>query len=330
MHIKRKTFALIIIVTFLLGFVLGMVCGKMSEHAAQGPQETTASLPEIVTVPEQTSEEIGRLPQCTVEMIDCGQADAILIMTENCAILIDAGEDRDAPDIIETLDRYGITKLDMFVCTHPHADHIGGAQTIVEKYEIGTILMSPTGHTSKLYKNLLEAIDNKHMMIDAAKPGRSYDFDKAHFEVIAPVESYKDLNDNSVVMIMSYGDTDFLFTGDAENQAEGDFAGSLPDIEILKSGHHGSDTSSSQFLLDDIHPETAIISCGTGNSYEHPKQETLDRYEKMGIRYYRTDLQGDIRIVTDGVDYGIITEKHADPEEMKIGADTAAKRSQTR
>ena len=258
---------------------------------------TTVTLPAIVDATKAID----------VVVIDCGQADSIIIDAGSQVALIDAGEEKDAAEIIEALDARGITTIDLLVATHAHSDHIGGMQTIVEKYDIKNILMSPTGHTSKTYENLLLAIQGKGLMVDKANPGDVYSIGEMKLEVIAPVEYYDDLNNSSVVIIGTYGDVDFLFTGDAEQEAEADFIGNVRDVEILKSGHHGSDTSSSDLLINTATPEIALISCGEGNKYGHPKQSTLDKYENAGMTTYRTDIHGTITVTTDGVTYEIST-----------------------
>lgn len=246
---------------------------------------------------------------CEIRVIDCGQADSILIHSGEYDILVDAGEKRDANAIINVLDNKGIKDIDLLVATHPHADHIGGMETIVEKYDIKNILMSPTGHTSSLYENLLLAIDSKGYTINAANVGDEYRYGDIILTVIGPFTSYDDLNNNSVVMTMSFGDTDVLLTGDAEMQAEKDYVQYVKDIDILKVGHHGSDTSTSDNLLDVANPEVALISCGVNNKFGHPCQETLDKLNDRGIEIFRTDTSGDLIVRTDGINYTIETKE---------------------
>lgn len=246
---------------------------------------------------------------CDIIFIDCGQADSILFHGNEFSVLIDAGEKRDAKEIIEVLDEYNIEHIDLLVGTHPHADHIGGMKTIIENYSIGEILMSPTGHTSKLYENLLLAIQDKGMTIQTSNVGDVYKFGDLELEVICPKEKSKNLNDNSVVLLAKFGDTDVLLTGDAEVGEEVDYLPLVRDIEILKVGHHGSDTATTDELLNSCKPEEAVISVGTDNKYNHPYQSTLDKLSKRGINIYRTDLDGTILIKTDGKDYEILKEK---------------------
>ena len=252
---------------------------------------------------------IDNLGVCEIRVIDCGQADSILIHSGEDVVLVDAGEKKDAKAIKEVLDSKDITEIDILVATHPHEDHIGGMQTILQSYEVKKLIMSPTGHTSKLYENLLLEIDSQGMMIDGAKPGQIYTQGDIKLEVIAPCDKYSELNDNSVVIIASYGETDILLTGDAEVNAEEDFIEYVRDVDILKVGHHGSDTSTSEELLNVAKPEYALISCGVDNKYGHPKQVTLEKLSKNNIYVLRTDLSGDLIVRTNGSTYSIETEK---------------------
>ncbi len=243
---------------------------------------------------------------CEFRVIDCGQADSILIHLKDYNVLVDAGEEKDAAAIRKVLDNLGIKKIDILIGTHPHADHIGGMQSIVENYDIEKIIMSPQIHTSKTYENLLEAIDKKSYTVTLPNIEKVYELGKLKLKIIGPCKDYEELNDDSVVAIATFGDIDMLLTGDAEFQAEKDYVDYLDDsIEILKVGHHGSDTSTSDNLLNIIKPEVGLISCGEGNSYGHPKGETLQKLVNNNIKVYRTDLIGDIIIKTDGINYTV-------------------------
>lgn len=258
--------------------------------------------------------ELGSLLQ--VKMIDCGQADSILLHTDKYNILIDAGEQKSATAIKKAIDNLGIKKIDLLIGTHPHSDHIGGMQTIVESYDIGTVMMYPTEHSTQTYTKLLEAISNKGCDTIKATPGNEYNYGDIKITVLGPSKTYDDLNDNSVVVLASFGDIDVLLTGDAGMESEKDYIEYIPgEVEILKVGHHGSETATSDNLLDTINPEMALISCGEDNKYGHPTQEVLDKLSKRGIDTFRTDLLGDITITTNGKQYTIETEKYG---EVKI------------
>lgn len=244
-----------------------------------------------------------------IRVIDCGQADSILLHLENYNILIDAGEEKAATAVRKVLDNLGISKIDLLVATHPHADHIGGMQKIVENYDIDSVMMYPTEHNTQTYQNLLIAIRDKGCNTIKAVPNNEYSYDNLKIKVLGPTKTDNDdLNNNSVVLLASFGNTDILLTGDASMEEEKDYIDSITDtIEILKVGHHGSDTATSDNLLDTIKPEIAVISCGVNNKYGHPTEEVLNKLDKRGITTLRTDLSGDIIITTNGTDYTVET-----------------------
>ena len=257
-----------------------------------------------------------------MRVIDCGQADSILLQAGDSVILVDAGEDRRATDIMDVLDNEGIKQIDLLVATHPHADHIGGMQTIIENYDVVEALISPATHTSKTYENMLVALDNEGCDVYSAAVGVKYEYDGLELTVIGPCKDYGDLNNNSVVLIAKYGDVDVLLTGDAEMKAEKDYVEYIYDMDILKMGHHGSSTSSSDNLLDIMKPELALISCGTDNDYGHPHKETIEKLNKRNIPMYRTDLSGDLIIRTDGESYTFDTEYDG---EVSVGLNSSDK-----
>lgn len=244
-----------------------------------------------------------------IRVIDCGQADSILLHLENYNILIDAGEEKAATAVRKVLDNLGISKIDLLVATHPHADHIGGMQKIVENYDIDSVMMYPTEHNTQTYQNLLIAIRDKGCNTIKAVPNNEYSYDNLKIKVLGPTKTDNDdLNNNSVVLLASFGNTDILLTGDASMEEEKDYIDNITDtIEILKVGHHGSDTATSDNLLDTIKPELAVISCGVNNKYGHPTEEVLNKLDKRGITTLRTDMSGDIIITTNGTDYTVET-----------------------
>ena len=286
----------------------------LNETTPEIQDNDTPSSSSTITTPNQEGDLSEGLPECKIIMIDCGQADSILLTSDYFNVLVDVGESRDAADIRETLDSLGINKLDMVIATHPHADHIGGMQTIVENYNIDKLIMSPVGHTSKTYEKLVASIAEQNISVEKAEVNKVYNIGDLKLTIIGPCDTYnEDLNNNSVVAIASYGEIDILLTGDAEVLAEKDYTKNLGDynnkIEILKSGHHGSDTSSSDNLLDNINASVALISCGVGNKYGHPKAETLNKYTERGMEVYRTDIHGDITITTNGTNFVVEAEK---------------------
>lgn len=252
------------------------------------------------TLPTSPSGEPGAL---TVHYIDVGQADCELLMINGSAMLIDAGNNADGDMVVDYLKEQGITRLDYVVGTHPHEDHIGGMDDVIDNFEVGTVIMPEAETNTKTFEDVLDAIDAQGLSITTPVPGDSYDFGGIQFTILAPNgQSYSSLNDYSVVIRLVNGQDSFLFTGDAETTSEKEMLkNGLPlQSTVLKVGHHGSSTSSSEDFLNAVSPTYAIISCETGNDYGHPHQETLDRLQAHNISYFRTDTQGTIIASSDG------------------------------
>ena len=239
-----------------------------------------------------------------VNYIDVGQGDSIFIQLPNKeTMLIDAGEAYEVDNVINYLNNLGITKIDYAVGTHPHTDHIGGLEEVINTFDIGSIYMPRASSTSKTYEDLLTTISNKGLKIKTAKSGVVVlDDDNLKLEFIAPnSDSYSELNNYSAVLKLTYLDNTFLFMGDAETLSEDEITSDV-DADVIKVGHHGSDSSSGIEFVKKVSPEYAIIMVGEGNSYNHPYQSIIDRYESVGAKVLRTDLDGNIVCDSDGVD----------------------------
>ena len=239
-----------------------------------------------------------------VNYIDVGQGDSIFIQLPNKeTMLIDAGEAYESDNVINYLNNLGITKIDYAVGTHPHTDHIGGLEEVINTFDIGSIYMPRASSTSKTYEDLLTTISNKGLKIKTAKSGVVVlDDDNLKLEFIAPnSDSYSELNNYSAVLKLTYLDNTFLFMGDAETLSEDEITYDV-DADVIKVGHHGSDSSSGIEFVKKVSPEYAIIMVGEGNSYNHPYQSIIDRYESVGAKVLRTDLDGNIVCDSDGVD----------------------------
>ena len=238
--------------------------------------------------------------------IDVGQGDAALIRTEAGDILIDAGTNSSEDELKAYLNSLGVTDIEYAVFTHPHEDHIGGADMVLNTYNVKRVILPNASSTSKTFERMMDAIETEGCEVIEATPDKTYQVGELTLTVLAPIsKSYTETNNYSVVIRADYGETSVLFTGDAEVDSEEEMLaryrlkGTL-DCDLLKSGHHGSDTSSSQEFLDAVTPTYAVISVGEGNTYDHPKQETLTKYEAMGITVYRTDKEGSIVFTTTG------------------------------
>ena len=239
-----------------------------------------------------------------VNYIDVGQGDSIFIQLPNKeTMLIDAGEAYEADNVINYLNNLGIKKIDYVVGTHPHTDHIGGLEDIINTFDIGSIYMPKASSNSKTFEDLLTTISNKGLKVKTAKSGVVVlSEDNLKLELIAPnSDNYSNLNNYSAVLKLTYLDNTFLFMGDAETLSEDEITSDV-DADVIKVGHHGSDSSSSVEFVKKVSPEYAIIMVGEGNSYNHPYQSIIDRYESVGAKVLRTDLDGNIVCDSDGVD----------------------------
>lgn len=250
-----------------------------------------------------------------VYFIDVGNADSILIRQGEVNALIDAGERGDGDDVLAYLNQQGVKKLDLVIATHPHADHIGGMADVINGIPVDKFVMSfmPEDETptTATYLNMLEALDNKSVPVEEAKPGTVYMLGTAQLTVLAPLSESDEANNISVVTRLTFGERSFLFMGDAETDVEDELliSGRPLSADVIKLGHHGSNTSSSQAFLTKVDPDYAIIACGKGNSYGHPHGEVLSRLDKMDVDIYRADVHGHIAIATDGKNLTISTQK---------------------
>lgn len=239
-----------------------------------------------------------------IHFIDVGQAESILIKKGNESMLIDAGNNSDGDLVVDYIKKQNISSLKYVIGTHPHADHIGGLDDVIDTFEIEKVIMPNAVTNTKTFEEVLDSIKNKGLSITKAKVGNSYELNGAQFTILAPnKEKYKDLNDYSVVIKLVNGNNSFLFTGDAEELSEKEMLENnerLLKADVLNVGHHGSVTSTSEAFLNAVDPKFAVISAGKDNSYGHPHKEILERLEDKGIKIYRTDLQGDIIVISDG------------------------------
>ena len=242
--------------------------------------------------------------------IDVGQGDSSFIELPNGdTMLIDAGTASYGDDIIEYIESLGYQDIDYVVATHPHADHIGGMAEVIDAFDIETVYMPRAVSTSKTYENLLETIQDKGLSIKTGRVGvEVLNTDDLDIVMVAPnSEEYSNLNDYSIVLKITYGDTSFLYTGDAEDSLE-EITGDI-DSDVLKVGHHGSDTSTTREFLAKVNPSYAVISVGEGNSYGHPALSTIELLEGYTSNIYRTDLNGTVVISSDGVNINVDTER---------------------
>ncbi len=238
--------------------------------------------------------------ELSVHFIDVGQGDSILVDLGETEILIDGGDK--SSGIVEYLKDFVDEPLEVMVATHPHADHIGGLIGVLDAFEVDEIWLNGDTNTSQTYTQFRSAVNSEGAQVYEARRGDTIIVGELTFNVLHPVKLSGTTNNNSIVLSLSYGEIDFLFTGDAEQEAEASMLmeGIVPDVEILKVGHHGSRSSSSTQFLDVVKPEVAIYMAGEGNSYGHPHQETITALAEVGAEIYGTDIHGTIIITTKG------------------------------
>ncbi|MBO5278503.1 MAG: MBL fold metallo-hydrolase [Lachnospiraceae bacterium] len=241
----------------------------------------------------------GRLE---VHFIDVGQGDATLILCGEDAMLIDAGENDKGTLVQSYLQAQGVTSLRYMIGTHPDSDHIGGMDVILYKFDCDTVMMPDKKKNTSTYRDVIDTMKNRGYSNTLPVVGDTYELGDASFTILAPSRSYEDSNNCSIAILLTYGNTHFLFTGDAEEEAEKDMldCGISLRADVYKAGHHGSSTSSSEAFLRAVQPTYAVISCGEGNSYGHPHAEPLNSFRAIGIQVFRTDEQGSIIATSDG------------------------------
>lgn len=238
-----------------------------------------------------------------VHFIDVGQGDATLIKCDGHFMLIDAGNNDKGTLVQNYLQKQGVETLDYVIGTHPDADHIGGMDVVLYKFDCKTIIMPDVANNTRTYDDVVQTMKNKGYQTTYPVVGETYTIGGATFTIIAPNKEYgNDMNSWSVGVLLQNGNHRFLFTGDAEEGAEQDILQNGIDIsaDVYKVAHHGSNTATSQAFLDAVHPTYAVISAGEGNSYGHPHAEVLNRLRAAGVSVFRTDEQGTIVATSDG------------------------------
>lgn len=239
-----------------------------------------------------------------VHYIDVGQGDSELIQVNGKNLLIDAGPNESRDKLMSYLKKQNIKKFDYVIATHPDEDHIGGMGDVIKKYPIDKFYTPKKIVNTRTFKYMIQQLRNKNMKIDTPEPRIKLDLGKnTTAEMLAPNSmNYPDTNNYSVVLKITYGNTKFLFTGDAEKTSESEMIDKGYDLsaDVLKVGHHGSSGSTSQQFLDKVDPKIAIISCGKNNKYGHPHKKTINKLKKKNIQIYRTDVDGTIILMSNG------------------------------
>ena len=247
-----------------------------------------------------------------VHFIDVGQADSALIECDGETMMIDGGNVADSNVVAAYLKKEDVTELNYVVCSHAHEDHVGGLSGALSVTKADNIYAPKTEANTKAYKNFKKKAKEQNVETKHPNVGDEIQLGSSTVEFLGPVdENGKDLNSTSIVLKITYGNTSFLFTGDAESDEEEEILNSGADLKstVLKVGHRGSRTSTSYPFLREVMPQYAVISVEKGNSYGHPNEETLSKISDAGLEVYRTDESGDIVMTSDGNSINIVTAK---------------------
>lgn len=295
-----------------------------------GPDTPVPLTPQIPQAPAVFNDDVGQNP-LKIHMIDVGQGDALFIESPTGKrVLIDSGPAKARTSLISWLDQKGVTRLDLIINSHPHADHIANTWKVIETRDVGLVLDSGVPHTGRDYEKLLDAVERKGVPFQIARKGRSIDLGGgAKLHVLGPEEplvkgSRSDINANSVVVRLDYGQVGVLFTGDAETETEHRLlALGAEELQatILKVAHHGSKHATGADLLGAVNPRVALISCAQDNNYGHPAPATLSRLKAAGVSVFETRLHGTITVATDGKGLRIETEKAGAGDPVVVAAE---------
>lgn len=254
----------------------------------------------------------------TVTWLDVGQGDAAVIQCGGQTMLIDGGKPEKSSYIYAWLQQHGLSYLDVIVATHVDADHIGGLSGALNYASVGTAYCPVTTGTTEIFQSFVKYLAQRGKQITVPTAGETFALGGAQVQILGPLHSAEDSNDNSIVLKVSFGATSFLFTGDAERAEEQDLLNAGVNLQstVLKVGHHGSDTSTSYPFLRAVAPQYAVISVGAGNSYGHPTEAVLSRLRDAGVTTFRTDMQGEITAVSDDQTVNFSVAKNAAAETL--------------
>ena len=282
----KRILSIILLVALLL-------CGCAGTQVPAGNTEDTTTQ---VTEPSKT---------LAVHYIDVGQADCALLECDGAYMIIDGGNVEDSSLVVSYLQSQGVEELEAVICSHAHEDHVGGLPGVLAVYPTKAVYAPTKTYSSNCFDDFVRYTDQQDLDITIPKPGDSFALGDATVTVLGPVTSYSETNNTSIVLMVQFGDTRFLFTGDMETKAETDmleyWEGKMDlTADVLKVGHHGSSTSSGYRFLYEVDPVYAVISVGEGNQYGHPNEEPMSRLHDADVTIYRTDEMGNIIAVSDG------------------------------
>ncbi|GAK02793.1 late competence protein ComEC, DNA transport [Geomicrobium sp. JCM 19037] len=241
---------------------------------------------------------------------DVGQGDSTLLRDGETTILIDTGR-HDDDRILSYLEEDEVGTIDLLVLTHPHADHIGNADVILDQYDVSEVWMSGEEHTSLTYERIVDAILESDADYEEPRAGDDTNIGQFQIEVVGPDQLTGNLNDGSIAMRVEVEGVKMLFTGDAEEDAEEQMLEQPERLQadIFHAGHHGSSTSNTAPFLDAVDPEVAIYSAGADNEYGHPHDEVVERIHEKGIDLFGTAEHGEVYVIIEDGEWELYTER---------------------
>lgn len=239
-----------------------------------------------------------------MHVIDVGQGDSIFVQFPNgSTMLVDAGPSDAGPTVVRYLKDLGVRKIDILVLTHPHSDHLGGMKDVLDAFEIGKVWDSGYQHGSGLQRRFLETIAKRKIRFGRPKAGFSEHVGAAVVDVLAPVREISgtkgDVNNNCLVLRVSYGRFTALLMADAEREERAS-VGTFPQSAVLKVSHHGSHNGTDAAFLRQVRPEAAVITCAAENDYGHPHKAAVQALERAGVAWRSTANAGPVVIASDG------------------------------
>ena len=289
----KKLNKLIRIIIGLVILIVVIIQGNLFDNVSNA----TASINDSTKSDKIDAKVEGNL---SVSFIDVGQADSVLIRNGNYNMLIDAGNNEDGEKLVNYFKSLGIEEFTYVFATHPHEDHIGGMDDIINNFKIDNYYMSNKLSTTKTFMDVLDALDGRNLKYTVPNKGDTLKLGDANIKVIYPGDDKSNINDSSIVLKITYGKNSFLLTGDATSNVERKIYNEDIKSDVLKVAHHGSSYSSTDVFLDKVKPYYAVISVGKNNIYNHPSNKTLEKLNKRNIKVYRTDLDGTIVFISDG------------------------------
>lgn len=263
------------------------------------------------------SDTSGQAHTLTVHYIDVGQADCALLECGGEYMLIDGGNVEDSSLVVSYLQKQGVRELQAVVCSHAHEDHVGGLPGVLAVFPAKAVYAPTRTYSSRCFDDFLYYTDQQGLTVTIPSPGDRIALGGAAATVLGPVESYAETNNTSIVLMVRFGENRFLFTGDMETEAENDMLDAGADVkaDVLKVGHHGSNTSTGYRFLYMADPEYAVISVGADNTYGHPHDEPMSRLRDAEVTVYRTDEMGTVVAVSDGRNIAFSWQTGARPED---------------